>query len=76
MSRQIRIQIRPDGTIHAQVQGIKGAGCTEYISVIEQLLNAETIDSEYTNEYYEQEQNKIEAQDHTHLKNDLRGREG
>lgn len=76
MSRQIRIQIRPDGTIHAQVQGIKGAGCTEYISVIEQLLNAETIDSEYTNEYYEREENKIEAQDHSRLQTDLHSREG
>lgn len=52
MSKQIRIQINPDGTIKAEVLGVKGRACTDYISVIERLLDAETVDSEYTSEYY------------------------
>lgn len=55
-SKQIRVRIYPDGKIEADVLGIKGKGCTDYISILEQLLDAETVDSEYTAEYYESEQ--------------------
>lgn len=54
--KQIRVQIFPDGQIKAEVIGIKGKSCTDYIEVLEQLLDAETIDSGYTSEYYETEQ--------------------
>ncbi|MGG4145496.1 DUF2997 domain-containing protein [Paenibacillus algorifonticola] len=59
-SKQIRVRIYPDGRIEADVMGIKGKGCTDYISILEQLLDAETIDSEYTAEYYESEQTALE----------------
>ncbi|WP_341279246.1 DUF2997 domain-containing protein [Paenibacillus sp. FSL H8-0537] len=64
-SKQIRVRIYPDGKIEADVLGIKGKGCTDYISILEQLLDAETVDSEYTAEYYESEQT-ITAQKQIH----------
>lgn len=54
--KQIRVRIYPDGQIKADVLGVKGKACVDYIHVLEQLLDAEVTDSEYTAEYYEAEQ--------------------
>ena len=62
LMKKIRVQIFSDGTIKADVMGIKGKSCTDYIEVLEQLLDAEIVDSEYTAEYYETEQ--LEIQEH------------
>jgi hypothetical protein len=68
--KKIRVQIFRDGTIKADVMGIKGKSCTDYIEVLEQLLDAEVIDSEYTSEYYETEQVEIQQQNIHQLKID------
>ncbi|WP_462410815.1 DUF2997 domain-containing protein [Neobacillus sp. Marseille-QA0830] len=60
MAKQLRIQIFQDGHIQAEVQGVKGKKCTDYISLLEELLGAETIESEYTPEYYEVEELELE----------------
>lgn len=57
MSRTITIQIFPDGKVQAEVNGVKGKSCTDYIKIIEEILEAETSDSDYTPEYYESEIN-------------------
>ncbi|MBP1906555.1 hypothetical protein J2Z32_003217 [Paenibacillus turicensis] len=62
MAKKIQIQIFPDGQIKAEVMGVKGKGCMDYLEVLEQLLDAEIVDSEYTAEYYETEQVVIEEQ--------------
>lgn len=59
MAKQLRVQIFQDGQIQAEVLGIKGKKCTDYISILEELLEAETFDSEYTPEYYEKEELEI-----------------
>lgn len=55
MKKQIEIRIRPDGTIDTVTRNVKGKACLKYIAVLEQLLEARTVDSEFTSEYYEQE---------------------
>jgi hypothetical protein len=60
--KKIKLQIFPDGQIKAEVMGAKGKGCMDYLEVLEQLLDAEIIDSEYTAEYYETEQVLIEEE--------------
>lgn len=55
MAEQIKIRIYPHGTVQAEVAGVKGKKCTNHIGIIEDLLNAKVIDSEYTPEYYEKE---------------------
>lgn len=50
--KQIKVRIFPDGQVQAVVSGIPGKKCTEYISILEELLDAEVIDSEPTAEYY------------------------
>lgn len=53
MAKQIKLRIYPDGLVQASVEGVKGKKCTNYIKIIEELLEAQIIDSEYTPEYYE-----------------------
>jgi len=60
MERRVRVQIFPDGQIRAETQGIKGKKCTEYIRILEDLLDAETVDSEYTAEYYATEETTVD----------------
>ena len=60
MAKRIQIQIFPDGRVQAETQGIKGKKCTEYITILEEMLEAETIDSDYTSEYYVTEEATIE----------------
>ena len=55
MDKTVKIRIFPDGTIKAEIEGIKGKSCTNYIKMIEELLKAESYDSEPTSEYYESE---------------------
>lgn len=56
MAKQVRIQVFPDGRIQADIHGIKGKKCANYIRVLEEILDARTIDSDYTPEYCEVEQ--------------------
>ncbi|MCW5601385.1 DUF2997 domain-containing protein [Nitrosomonas sp.] len=50
--KQIKIRIFPDGQVQAVVMGIPGKKCTDYISVLENLMDAQVIDSKHTSEYY------------------------
>ena len=54
--RKVIIKIFPDGHVHSEVQGIKGKACTDYIRILEEILNAETFSSKYTPEYYEEQE--------------------
>ncbi|MGK7873449.1 MAG: DUF2997 domain-containing protein [Xenococcaceae cyanobacterium] len=71
MSKQVRIQIFPDGRVQAEVQGIKGKACTDYISIMEEILNAETLSSSYTPEYYEEQEIELELQEEQILRGGL-----
>jgi len=61
MSKQIKLRIFPDGHVQAEVLGFRGKKCTDYISVLEQLLDAEAIDSERTPEYYLEESEVLQS---------------
>ncbi len=68
MSRKIKIQIFPDGTIQAEVQGIKGKRCTDYIGILEDILEAKTIDSDYTPEFYQSDDVNVVTKQKQQLK--------
>lgn len=70
MEKKIYIRIFPDGKISAETIGIKGKECTKYIKIIEDLLSAESYESSYTNEYYEN------AYNYTNLYNEQIIKEG
>lgn len=49
---EIEIEVRPDGTVQAHVQGAKGAACMEYVKLLQQLLQSEG-QVQQTAEFYE-----------------------
>lgn len=68
MEKQIQVRIFPDGRIEAETKGMKGEECTNYIQLIEEMLRAETVESAYTEEYYETGQIHIQQTQHNKLK--------
>ncbi len=61
--KQIEICIHPDGKIDAETFGIKGKGCLKYVELLEKMLHAQTVDSDYTSEYYETEEELTQIQE-------------
>ena len=55
MAKQIKIRVYPDERIESETVGIKGKSCMNYIKEVENLTGAKTVKSEFTNEYYEVE---------------------
>lgn len=53
MSKKIVIRIFNDGKVTLSTQNIKGEKCTEYLKVIQELVDGQILDSTYTEEYYE-----------------------
>ena len=53
--KKIKLRIYADGKIEAQTSGIKGKACLDYISILESLTGATTVDSDFTEEYRQQE---------------------
>ncbi len=51
MSRRIAVTINRDGSIKAETLGIKGKTCLDYVPLLEELLDAETVQSEFTADY-------------------------
>lgn len=51
--KQIKLRIYTDGKIGAETNGVKGKACLDYISILEQLTGAVTVDSAFTPEYRE-----------------------
>ncbi len=61
--KQLKIRIFPDGKVQSETQGVKGKACLNYIGILEQLAGARAVDSDYTGEYYEEE-NSLEAENY------------
>ncbi|HEX3013435.1 MAG TPA: DUF2997 domain-containing protein [Methanobacterium sp.] len=68
MSKKIQIQIFPDGTIQVDIQGIKGKRCTDYMKILEEILEAKTMDSDYTPEFYESDDVKLSTKQKQRIK--------
>lgn len=73
MSKRIEVRIMRDGKIHAKVLGFTGHKCVDYMPLLEELLDAEIIESEYTAEYFQHETQEQEGSEHTNVRSHLRG---
>jgi hypothetical protein len=47
----IVLTVTAEGAISAETRGIVGARCLDFIAVLEDLLDARTVESEYTADY-------------------------
>ena len=57
IKKQLRIKLLPDGSIEMETVGIKGEKCKEYVKLLEELTDAKIIEQDYTQEYWENEEN-------------------
>ena len=64
MVKRLRVRIRPDGSIEAETEGMKGPECLPYIDKLETLIDAQAVDSWYTDEFYETEREGQAAKAH------------
>lgn len=67
MSKQLILTIKKDGSISAKTKGIKGKKCEDYIKIIEDLTDSKAINIEYTQEYYENEEELVNDQKNKQL---------
>jgi hypothetical protein len=51
MVAHIEVTVGPDGVVSARTHGLLGERCLDYIAVLEDLLEARTASSEYTDDY-------------------------
>lgn len=65
MAKKVEVKILPNGKIEATTLGVKGKSCLEYIAILEQLLEAKTSESKFTDEYYMTETQTDIMQDQT-----------
>ncbi|WP_426506286.1 DUF2997 domain-containing protein [Dactylosporangium sp. McL0621] len=49
--KRIVVTVAEDGTVSAETLGITGSKCLDYVEVLEDLLGAQTVHSEYTREF-------------------------
>jgi hypothetical protein len=59
MKRQLQVRIYSDGTVAAKTLGIYGEECTNHIKTLEHLLNAQVVESAFTDEYYQVQQQEM-----------------
>lgn len=73
MAKLIRIAIFPDGRVQADVEGVKGKACTDYIGVLKDMLKAEVIDSSFTPEYFSDQSQEVRLESTTDSRQANRG---
>lgn len=75
MNKKIRFEITADGEIHVKTLGMDDESCLDYVEVFEKILEAETIDSSYTQEFLEAQviqtdKQTIKVDQEIHIKED------
>ncbi|AXB47870.1 DUF2997 domain-containing protein [Amycolatopsis albispora] len=51
MTHRVTVTVGRDGSISAETHGVTGSKCLDYIPLLEDLLDAETVSSEFTEDY-------------------------
>lgn len=56
MKQQLRIEITDDGKINVKTIGMDDESCLDYVPLLEKVLDAETVHSEFTEEFLRAQQ--------------------
>lgn len=62
IQKRIQINVGSDGNIKAETLGIHGAKCLDYVSVLEDLLDAQSVESHFTADYTKNESETVSDQ--------------
>ncbi len=54
-TEEVEVTIDPEGRVKLSVRGVKGKGCVDVTSALEEALGADVESRTYTSEYYESE---------------------
>ena len=60
MAKQYKIKISPEGEIEVETIGFKGKECLKHIDILEELWDAEVIDSDFLDDYFMTENSEVE----------------
>jgi hypothetical protein len=55
IQKRLQINVGSDGNIKAETLGIHGSKCLDYVSVLEDLLDAQSVESKFTADYTKEE---------------------
>lgn len=55
MAKKMQIKLMPSGEIRMETHGVKGKKCDDYVELFKKLVDANIVDIQHTNEYYETE---------------------
>lgn len=69
MAKKMQIKLLPNGEIRMETHGVKGKKCDDYVELFKKLVNANIIDVQHTDEYYQTETN-IQDDINLELRND------
>lgn len=59
MDKRIRFEITSDGKVYAKTLGMDDETCLDYVEILEDLLDAKVVDSNYTEEFLQAQQKEI-----------------
>lgn len=60
MKQQLEIKITEDGHVYVKTIGMDDERCLDYVPLLENMLDAKTIKSEFTEEYLQAQQQVTE----------------
>lgn len=55
MAKRIKVEISADGNVKAETLGIFGQKCLDYVAILEDMLEAEAIQSSFNGDYTKSE---------------------
>lgn len=64
MKQQLRIEITDNGEVNVKTIGMNDERCLDYVPILEKILDAETVHSEFTEEFLRAQQ---QIEDVTHI---------
>lgn len=59
MAKRVIISIDRKGLVNAEISGVKGKKCTDYISLLEDILEGKVVEQEFTQEYYQEQEARV-----------------
>lgn len=62
IQRRLQINVDPDGNIKAETLGIHGPKCLDYVAILEDLLDAQSVESKFTADYTKSESEVVKDQ--------------
>lgn len=62
IQRRLQINVDPDGNIKAETLGIHGPKCLDYVAILEDLLDAQSVQSKFTADYTKSESEVVKDQ--------------